>query len=34
MIDVIIFTLIGINAGYVLRLAQEAWEERLDNETN
>lgn len=34
MLDAIIFILIGINAGYVLRLAHEMWEERLDNETN
>lgn len=33
MIDFIIFALIGINVGYVIRLAQEAIEERRD-ETN
>lgn len=28
MLDALIFVLLGINAGYVLRLAHEMWEER------
>jgi hypothetical protein len=30
MIDVVIFILVGTIAGYVLRLAQESWEENHD----
>lgn len=32
MIDLIIFALIGINVGYVIRLAQEMWEERREDQ--
>lgn len=32
MIDFMIFALIGVNVGYVIRLAQEMWEERREDQ--
>lgn len=34
MLDLAIALLLGINVGYVLRLAHEAWDERVENETH
>lgn len=31
MLDIAIFILIGMNVGYVLRLAHEAWEEQRED---